>query len=109
FYRLPTEAEWEYACRAGTTSATHYGNSLSARQANFNGRDPYGVAEPGPFLLRPTEVGSYPPNAWGLFDLHGNVWEWCADWYGRDYYRQAPVEDPAGPASGSARVIRGGG
>jgi formylglycine-generating enzyme required for sulfatase activity len=108
-YRLPTEAEWEYAGRAGTTSATHHGPSLSARQANFNGRDPYGAAEAGPFLLRPAEVGSYAPNAWGLYDMHGNVWEWCADWYGADYYRHAPTADPAGPASGSARVIRSGG
>lgn len=107
-YRLPTEAEWEYACRAGTTTPFHFGKSLSARQANFNGQHPYGGAEKGPFLVRTTKVGSYPPNAFGLYDMHGNVWEWCADWYGRGYYRNSPVDDPKGPKSGSMRVIRGG-
>ena len=107
-YRLPTEAEWEYACRAGTTTAFHCGDSLSSRQANFNGNHPYGGAAKGPFLSRSAEVGSYPPNAFGLYDMHGNVWQWCADWYGRTYYQESPVDDPRGPTQGSRRVIRGG-
>jgi len=107
-YRLPTEAEWEYACRAGTTTAFYRGDSLSSDQANFNGNHPYGGAKKGPFLSRTSEVGSYPPNAFGLYDMHGNVWQWCADWYGLDYYQKSPVEDPRGPTQGSRRVIRGG-
>jgi len=78
--RLPTDAQWEYACRAGTTTATAFGDKLSSRQANFQGR-PYNGAEEGPSLQRTTEVGSYPANAWGLHDMHGNVFEWCRDWY----------------------------
>ena len=82
-YRLPTEAQWEYACRAGTVTATAFGDSLSSRQANFNGNNPYNGAENGPNLTRTAEVGTYPANAWGLHDMHGNVWEWCRDWYQR--------------------------
>ncbi|MCI0460991.1 MAG: formylglycine-generating enzyme family protein [Gemmataceae bacterium] len=99
-YRLPTEAEWEYACRAGTTTAFHYGQALSAQQANFNGSFPYGGAEKGPYLRQTTKVGSYAPNAFGLYDMHGNVWEWCSDWYDPDYYRHSPREDPQGPPKG---------
>ena len=79
-FRLPTEAQWEYACRAGTTTATCFGDKLSSRQANFNG-EPYNGGEPGPRLGKAAIVGSYPPNAWGLFDMHGNTFEWCRDWY----------------------------
>ncbi|MEE3373200.1 MAG: SUMF1/EgtB/PvdO family nonheme iron enzyme [Planctomycetota bacterium] len=107
-YRLPTEAEWEYACRAGTESAFHFGDSLSSTDANFIGTEPFGNAAPGPFLNRTTTVGSYQPNAFGLYDMHGNVWEWCSDWYDRDYYRNAPASDPPGPQAGSRKVIRGG-
>jgi len=78
--RLPTEAQWEYSCRAGTTTATSFGNSLSRLQANFQGR-PYGADESGPSLKQTTKVGSYPANSWGLHDMHGNVYEWCRDWY----------------------------
>src|SRR5262249_47722068 len=70
---LPTEAQWEYACRAGTDTAFHFGNTLSSQQANFNGNKPYGDAAKGQFLERTTKVGSYPANAWGLYDMHGNV------------------------------------
>jgi formylglycine-generating enzyme required for sulfatase activity len=78
--RLPTEAQWEYACRAGTTTATSFGDSLSSHQANFKGK-PYNGAEPGPSLNRAAPVGSYPANPWGLHDMHGNTFEWCRDWY----------------------------
>jgi formylglycine-generating enzyme required for sulfatase activity len=104
-YTLPTEAQWEYACRAGTTTPFHFGKSLSSKQANFNGNYPYG-GEKGPYLKETTPVGAYPANAWGLYDMHGNVWEWCADWYGD--YGEAEVLDPCGPARGSRRVVRGG-
>jgi formylglycine-generating enzyme required for sulfatase activity len=79
-FRLPTEAQWEYACRAGTTTATAFGNSLSSTLANFKGK-PYNGGAPGPSLNRAAPVGSYPPNAWGLHDMHGNTFEWCRDWY----------------------------
>ncbi len=81
-FRLPTEAQWEYACRAGTTTATSFGDKLSSKQANFQGK-PYNGAEDGPSLKRAARVGSYPANAWGLHDMHGNVFEWCRDWYHR--------------------------
>jgi formylglycine-generating enzyme required for sulfatase activity len=79
-FRLPTEAQWEYACRAGTTTATAFGDSLGSTQANFKGK-PYNGAAPGPSLGRAARVGSYPPNAWGIHDMHGNIYEWCRDWY----------------------------
>jgi len=79
-FRLPTEAQWEYACRAGTTTATAFGDKLSSKQANFQGK-PYNGGERGPALNRATPVGSYPANPWGLHDMHGNVFEWCRDWY----------------------------
>jgi formylglycine-generating enzyme required for sulfatase activity len=116
-YRLPSEAEWEYACRAGTKTAFHYGNSLSSKQANFNGTEPYGGAKKGPYLKKTAKVGSYKPNAWGLYDMHGNVAEWCSDYYDKDYYRNSPKADPKGPAKGVVptdynndfyRVVRGG-
>jgi formylglycine-generating enzyme required for sulfatase activity len=80
-FRLPTEAQWEYACRAGTTTATSFGERLSSTQANFKGDKPYNGAEPGPSLNRASKVGSYPANPWGLHDMHGNIFEWCRDWY----------------------------
>lgn len=79
-FRLPTEAQWEYACRAGTTTATSFGDSLGNKQANFQGV-PYNGGEPGPSLGRATNVGLFQANAWGLCDMHGNTYEWCRDWY----------------------------
>jgi formylglycine-generating enzyme required for sulfatase activity len=109
-YRLPTEAEWEHACRAGAKESLpfSFGKSLSSLQANFDGGSPYGGAAPGSNLRRPTTVGSYQPNAWGLHDMHANVKEWCADWLDDGYYKVSPRADPTGPATGSVRAIRGG-
>lgn len=80
-FRLPTEAQWEYACRAGTTTATSFGDTLSSKQANFKGENPKYGSEPGPSLGVAAKVGSYPANAWGLHDMHGNIFEWCRDWF----------------------------
>jgi len=106
--RLPTEAEWEYACRAGTTTPFNTGRNLTTSQANYNGNYPYDGNAQGTYLARTQPVGSYAPNAWGLYDMHGNVWEWCADWYGSDYYSNSPQNNPQGPSTGSYRVLRGG-
>jgi formylglycine-generating enzyme required for sulfatase activity len=105
---LPTEAEWEYACRAGSKTVFHYGNSLSSKQANFAGTFPYGGADKGPYLEKTARVGSYDPNSFGLYDMHGNVWEWCKDWYAEDSYKTGPLRDPRGPAKGKRHVVRGG-
>jgi len=105
-YRLPTEAEWEYACRAGTTSPFHFGKTLNGREANVDGNYPYGTSTKGPYLDRSTRVGSFGANGFGLYDMHGNVWEWCWDWYG-DYDRGSK-RDPDGAEVGSGRVNRGG-
>lgn len=109
-YRLPTEAEWEFACRAGGPAGLPFscGQSLCYRQANFEGEVPYGTNVSGPPLRRPTVVGSYAANAFGLFDMHGNCWDWCNDWYEADYYAHSPREDPPGPATGAHGVLRGG-
>jgi sulfatase modifying factor 1 len=80
-FRLPTEAQWEYACRAGTATATAFGASLNRRQANFSGKPYNGAPDEGPRLARAAAVGSYPANSWGLHDMHGNTFEWCRDWY----------------------------
>lgn len=105
-YRLPTEAEWEYACRAGTTTPFFTGKTITPEQANYDGTKTYGDGPKGVFRETSTPVGSFPANPWGLHDMHGNLWEWCADWYGP--YPAGPVSDPKGPPTGEARVIRGG-
>jgi uncharacterized protein (TIGR02996 family) len=104
-YRLPTEAEWEYACRGGASSTAPYsfGSRLRLADANYDPR------RGGSGRSRhPTPVGSYPPNAFGLYDMHGNLWEWCHDWLNDDYYAQSPRQDPPGPDHGTLRVLRGG-
>ncbi|MHC6201746.1 formylglycine-generating enzyme family protein [Breznakiellaceae bacterium SP9] len=106
-YRLPTEAEWEYACRAGTTTPFSTGSNISTAQANYNGNYPYNGNSKGTYREATTAVGSFAPNSWGLYDMHGNVWEWCWDWY--DAYSSGDQTDPLGAASGSSRVWRGGG
>jgi formylglycine-generating enzyme required for sulfatase activity len=104
-FRLPTEAEWEYACRAGTTTAYHYGEVLNPTDANC--WEYRFAAEKGrPRKPQTIEVGSFKPNAWGLYDMHGSLWEWCADWYGR--YPTQTVVNPKGPERGKLRVVRGG-
>jgi len=105
-YRLPTEAEWEYACRAGTTSPYFFGDALSTRQANFHANYASGSATAGTYRQQTTPVGAFPANAWGLHDMHGNVFEWCADWYGP--YPASDDRDPDGPKHGNVRVLRGG-
>jgi len=99
-YRLPTEAEYEYALRAGSTTLYCFGNSPDdlRRYAWFKENSPRGTHP----------VGGLPPNAWGLCDMIGNVWEWCNDYYGEDYYRESPGQDPRGPPRGQNRVVRGG-
>lgn len=103
-YRLPTEAEWEYACRAGTTTTFCCGDDHSqlGEYSWFHGNT-WSSDE-----KYPHPAGQKRPNAFGLQDMHGNVWEWCADFYEKNYYASSPLRDPAGPRSGSARVLRGG-
>ena len=117
-YRLPSEAEWEYAARAGTRTRYHSGNDVQSllkvsnlfdidaaknwpkwQRYALEGHDGFEFTAP---------VGSFAPNAFGLYDMHGNVWEWCADWYDEHYYAKSPLNDPPGPASGDVRVRRGG-
>ena len=104
-FRLPTEAEWEYACRAGGDLPFGHTSSLSSRDANINGNYPYN-APVGGFRKKPTPVGYFPPNAWGLFDMSGNVWEWVQDWHCP--YPEGTVADPVGRCESPHRVIRGG-
>lgn len=107
-YRLPTEAEWEYMGRAGSTTAYPWGDSLNGTQANIDGNFPYGTETKGTFPEVTKNVGSYPANKWGLYDTAGNVYEWCSDWYDAEYYGSSPTSDTTGPGSGSSRVLRGG-
>ncbi len=100
-YRLPTEAEWEYACRAGTSTAFAFGDELSSDMANFRRHENDDREET-------IEVGVFPANGFGIFDMHGNVSEWCGDWFAEDYYVSSPHLHPLGPSSGRYRVVRGG-
>jgi formylglycine-generating enzyme required for sulfatase activity len=115
-YRLPTEAEWEYACRAGTTTRFFSGddeNTLkdvaNVADQSFKPIDPGATWAPWhdgyPFTA---PVGRFKPNAFGLYDMQGNVWQWCSDWYSKDYYKNSPRQDPPGPDTPGARVVRGG-
>lgn len=107
-YSLPTEAQWEYACRGGTSTIFAFGNYLHSGQANFDGSFPYGTNAKGPFRRKPIQVGSFSPNAWGLYDMHGNVWEWCYDLKFAYPSRKSLSSDLQGPALGIFRVQRGG-
>jgi len=97
-YRLPTEAEWEYACRAGTRTVFHWGDSFDTGYfwCGYNSAH------------KPHQVGKAKPNPWGLYDMSGNVWEWCEDWYAENAYSSSEANDPTGPATGTRRVVRGG-
>ncbi|PNW52807.1 UNVERIFIED_CONTAM: hypothetical protein BEN50_10040 [Euhalothece sp. KZN 001] len=108
-YQLPSEAQWEYACRAGTTTPFYFGETISTDQANYDGNSTYGNGKKGVDRKKTTPVGSFPPNAFGLYDLHGNVWEWCEDiWH--ENYEGAPDDGSAWVAGGNhnMRVLRGG-
>jgi formylglycine-generating enzyme required for sulfatase activity len=108
-YRLPSEAEWEYACRAGTTTPFHFGSTITPDLANYEGNYTYGAGPKGKDREQTTDVGSLPPNALGLYDMHGNVWEWCLDhWH--DTYEGAPTDGSAWLSSGESklRLLRGG-
>jgi formylglycine-generating enzyme required for sulfatase activity len=105
-YRLPTEAEWEYACRAGTETPFHTGATITTAQANYHGGYTYGSGRKGEFRETSTAAGTFAANPWGLYDMHGNVWEWCADWYGD--YPGGEATNPTGPGEGTRRVVRGG-
>ena len=104
-YALPSEAQWEYACRAGTQTVFAFGNTLTSDQANFYGKKPYGVKEEGIYREKTTPVKTFPPNPWGLYDMHGNLYEWCSDYYSE---KALGGTDPIGPAEGESRIIRGG-
>ena len=106
-YRLPTEAEWEYACRAGTSTPFSTGGNITVDEANYYGTYPYNGGPGGRYRGRVVPAGSFPPTSWGLYDMHGNVWEWCWDRYGA--YGETPVSNPSGATSGAYRINRGGG
>ena len=116
-YRLPTEAEWEYACRAGTTTRYYNGDdpetlakvgNVADVTAKARFPDWKGTIKASDGYVFTAPVGQFKPNAFGLYDMHGNAWEWCADWYGEDYYGKSPTDDPTGPDTGDGRVLRGG-
>jgi formylglycine-generating enzyme required for sulfatase activity len=103
---LPTEAQWEYACRAGTAPPFSFGSTLNGKEANCDGTFPYGTPTKGPYLEKTTPAGTYSPNAWGLYDMHGNVYEWCRDsWDGSS--KLPGGTNPLGTTV-SSRVLRGG-
>jgi formylglycine-generating enzyme required for sulfatase activity len=103
---LPSEAQWEYACRAGTTTPFYLGKQITPEMVNYDGHYPYHNGKTGKYREQTVEVKSFPPNDWGLYQMHGNVWEWCQDWCSG--YPAQPVVDPQGSPSGVYRVLRGG-
>jgi sulfatase modifying factor 1 len=103
---LPTEAQWEYACRAGTTTPFWWGSELTTDKANYDGENPYAGGAKGEYRGKTMPVKSFDRNPWGLWQMHGNVWEWCQDWFGE--YSKESVTDPQGSNEGSNRVLRGG-
>ena len=105
-FRLPTEAEWEYACRAGTSTPFSTGENLTTDQANYDGNYLYNNNKKGLFGESTVPVNYFQPNNLGLYNMHGNVWEWCNDWYGN--YPASPQTNPKGPSTGTRRVYRGG-
>jgi len=104
--RLPTEAEWEYACRAGTQTPFSFGENITTDQVNYDGNSPYPGGAKGEYRRKTVPVRSLPPNEWGLYEMHGNTWEWCSDRY--DNYPTKEQRDPVGPETGIYRVLRGG-
>lgn len=108
-YRLPSEAEWEYACRAGTTTPFYFGETITSDLANYQGNRIYASEPKGVYRKQTTDVGQFPPNAFGLYDMHGNIWEWCADYYHEDY-TYAPSDGSAWITKGKykVRLLRGG-
>jgi formylglycine-generating enzyme required for sulfatase activity len=106
-YKLPSEAEWEYACRAGTTTPFYFGESITPELVNYNGNYTYASAPKGQYRQQTTDVGSFPPNAFGLYDMHGNVWEWCQDDY-INSYNNAPTDGSALTVRSSTMLLRGG-
>jgi formylglycine-generating enzyme required for sulfatase activity len=109
-FRLPTEAQWEYACRAGTETPFHFGKELNGKQANCLGNYPYGTTVKGTYLQRTCRVGSYDANAFGLYDMYGNVYQWCEDYYDPKFYSSGALKDPFNSQKGAEtlRVLRGG-
>jgi formylglycine-generating enzyme required for sulfatase activity len=106
-YRLPSEAEWEYACRAGSTTPFGYGETITTELANFDGKHTYGHGSQGRLRYRTTPVGYFPPNSFGLYDMHGNLWEWCADhWHSN--YLDAPIDGSIWQGTSGSHVLRGG-
>jgi formylglycine-generating enzyme required for sulfatase activity len=108
-YTLPTEAQWEYACRAGTSTPFWWGDTISAEQANYDGTYTYGKGgKTGEYRRETTRVDFFKPNPWGLYDMHGNLYQWCADYYDPTYYNNSPNKDPENLLKSNARVLRGG-
>jgi formylglycine-generating enzyme required for sulfatase activity len=103
---LPTEAEWEYACRAGSETPFHFGATITPEQANYDGNSSYAGGRKGEYRQKTVPVKSFAPNGWGLYEMHGNVWEWCAD--GMRTYDGNDQENPRGPEGDATRVVRGG-
>ena len=109
-FRLPTEGEWECACRAETTTPFSFGENIKSEQVNFDGRVPYNNGPESTYRQATVDIGTLPSNSWGLYEMHGNVLEWCEDWLGNYESKdiENPIVDPVGPSTGEFRVLRGG-